>query len=81
MINMYFRSYTNQNNKLVMIACALLGPIQLLLLVFIPALFIAFVGRYIAIQKGRSTAEGFLFGLFFSLIGLLIIALLPNKKN
>jgi CDP-diglyceride synthetase len=38
-----------------------------------------FVGIYIAEEKGRSLTEGFLFGFFFSLIGLIIVAVLPTK--
>ena len=41
----------------------------------------AFLGRYIAKKKGRSASEGFLFGLILGLIGVIIVALLPAKKQ
>lgn len=39
------------------------------------------LGRYIARQKNRSDSEGFWFGFLLGLLGLLIVALLPNKSN
>lgn len=44
-------------------------------------LIFGFVGRYVSIQKNRSKTEGFLFGFFFSIFGLLIISLLPIKQS
>lgn len=41
----------------------------------------AFLGSYVAKQKGRSESEGILFGVFLGLIGVLIVALLPNKNK
>ena len=41
----------------------------------------AFVGNYISKQKGRDTTEGVLFGLLGGIIGLIIVALLPNKSK
>ena len=41
----------------------------------------AFIGSYISKQKGRDTTEGILFGLLGGIIGLVIVALLPNKSN
>ena len=41
----------------------------------------AFIGRYIAKEKGRDTSEGFLFGLLGGVIGLVIVAVLPNKSK
>ena len=38
------------------------------------------IGRYIAKEKNRSPSEGFWFGFLLSLFGVLIVALLPNKK-
>ncbi|MDA9888569.1 hypothetical protein N9D52_05315 [Flavobacteriaceae bacterium] len=38
------------------------------------------IGRYIAKEKNRSPLEGFWFGFLLSLFGVLIVALLPNKK-
>jgi len=39
-----------------------------------------YIGRYLAIEKGRDKTEGMLFGAFLGVIGLLIIALLPTKN-
>jgi hypothetical protein len=52
-----------------------------LLLVFVPATLFGLLGRYIAKQKGRENIEGFLFGFFLSFIGVIIVLLLPSKKN
>lgn len=41
----------------------------------------ALLGNYIAKQKGRDTTEGVLFGLFLGILGLIILALLPNKSK
>ena len=38
-----------------------------------------FLGSYIATQKGRSGTEGFFIGFLFSLLGVVIVALLPTK--
>jgi hypothetical protein len=38
------------------------------------------IGVWIAHQKGREGAEGFAFGFFLSVIGLIIEAVLPGKK-
>ena len=40
-----------------------------------------FLGSYVAIEKNRSGTEGFLLGLLFSLIGVIIVALLPTKEK
>ena len=39
------------------------------------------IGRYIAVEKNRSPSEGFWFGFLLSLIGVLIIALMPTKES
>ena len=39
------------------------------------------IGSYIAEEKNRSPSEGFWFGFLLSLFGVLIVALLPNKKG
>ena len=56
-----------------------MGDLTLYLL--IAAIICAVVGNYIAKEKGRSTAEGFLFGFFGGVIGLIIVALLPTKNK
>lgn len=39
------------------------------------------MGGFIARQKGRSFALGFALGLFFALIGVIIVALLPGNEE
>ena len=46
----------------------------------ITAIVFGLLGRYIAKQKNRSGAEGFWLGVLFSALGVIIIALLPNKE-
>ncbi len=41
----------------------------------------ALLGFYVAYQKGRSQMEGFIFGLLFGPLGLLIVACLPTGDN
>ena len=45
------------------------------------AFITGFLGRYIAKQKGRSGAEGFWIGFLFSLLGVIILALMPTFKT
>lgn len=40
---------------------------------------IGLLGAWVASQKGRSAIEGFLLGFVFSILGVLIEAMLPNK--
>lgn len=40
-----------------------------------------FLGIYVAKQKNRSTTEGFILGFLFSLIGVIILALLPSNEK
>ena len=49
--------------------------------IFVAAIISAFVGNYIAKQKGRSATEGLLFGFFGGILGLIIVALLPTKNK
>jgi len=39
------------------------------------------LGGYIAKQKNRSLAEGAVIGFLFSVLGVIIVALLPNKEE
>lgn len=39
------------------------------------------IGVYVATQKGRGEGEGFLFGFFLGPLGLILLALLPNKER
>ena len=45
------------------------------------SLLIGFLGRYVAMEKNRSAAEGFWIGFIFSVLGIIIIALLPTKEK
>ena len=47
----------------------------------IAAIVFGLLGRYIAKQKYRSGAEGFWLGVLFSALGVIIVALLPNKEE
>jgi len=47
----------------------------------IAAIVFGLLGRYIAKQKNRSGAEGFWLGVFFSALGVIIVALLPTKEE
>lgn len=40
-----------------------------------------FLGVYVAIQKNRSSTEGFVLGFLFSLLGVIILALLPSNDK
>ena len=51
----------------------------MILVAIIFAFVTGFLGSYIATQKGRSGTEGFFIGFLFSLLGVIIVALLPNK--
>ena len=47
----------------------------------VSAIVFGLLGRYIAKQKNRSGAEGFWLGVLFSALGVIIVALLPNKEE
>lgn len=51
------------------------------LYLLIHCVILGLFGRYVALQKNRSAGEGFLFGFFLSIVGVLIITLLPNKHK
>ena len=52
-----------------------------IIVLMIPGVITGLIGRYITKQKGRSPLEGFLFGFFLSILGIIIVSLLPNKNN
>ena len=52
-----------------------------LIIVFIAAIIMGFIGVYVSRSKNRSGWEGFLFGFFLSILGIIIAALLPNIKK
>lgn len=49
------------------------------LIFFGSSIITGLVGLYVAKQKGRSRGEGFLFGFFFHVLGLIVVSCLPNK--
>jgi hypothetical protein len=49
-------------------------------ILLLSAVVCSIFGSYIATEKGRDSTEGALFGLILGLLGLLILALLPNKE-
>lgn len=52
-----------------------------LIIVFIAAIIMGFIGVYVSKSKNRSGWEGFLFGFFLSILGIIIAALLPTIKK
>tara|TARA_X000000950_G_C13686746_1_gene566282 strand:- start:95 stop:445 length:351 start_codon:yes stop_codon:yes gene_type:complete len=52
-----------------------------LVIVFIAAIIMGFIGIYVSKSKNRSGWEGFLFGFFLSILGIIIAALLPTIKK
>ena len=54
---------------------------NLLLYSIIGAVITGALGRYVASEKGRSGGEGVLLGFLFSILGVIIVALLPPKGN
>ena len=45
------------------------------------AIIMGILGRYVAKEKNRSKAEGFWLGFLFSILGVIIVALLPTKDK
>ncbi len=50
------------------------------LLLLIVSVVFGYIGRYISKEKNRDKTEGFLFGFFLSIFGLIILGLLPTKE-
>lgn len=48
---------------------------------FLLAIIMGLLGRYVAKEKNRSKAEGFWLGFLFSILGVIIVALLPTKEK
>ena len=48
---------------------------------FILAIIMGILGRYVAKEKNRSKSEGFWIGFLFSILGVIIVALLPTKEK
>lgn len=49
-------------------------------LYFIVALVTGFIGQYVAKEKNREQGEGFILGFLLSVLGIIIVALLPTKS-
>ena len=52
-----------------------------LILAGLTAIIMGFIGRYVSKSKNRGGWEGFLFGFFLSILGIIIAALLPTIKK
>ena len=50
-------------------------------ILILSSIIMGFLGSYVASEKNRSGTEGFLLGLLFSIIGVIIVALLPTKEK
>ena len=59
----------------------IIGEDELLIYLVIGALIMGFIGIYVSDQKNRSGWEGFLFGFFLSIVGVIIVALLPTIEE
>lgn len=54
---------------------------MVLLITFVVCLILGLIGSSIAKEKNRDWLEGFAFGFFLSVFGLIIIAVLPTKEK
>ncbi len=52
-----------------------------IVIALIAGVITGFVGSYIAKEKNRSSSEGFWFGFLLSVIGLIIVALMPTRER
>ena len=50
-------------------------------LLIISCIVFGYIGSYISNEKKRDKTEGFLFGFFLSILGLIILGLLPTKES
>ena len=53
---------------------------EVIIISVIAGFITGFIGMYVAKQKNRSSDEGFWFGFLLSLVGVIIVALLPTKE-
>lgn len=53
---------------------------EYILLYLIVALGCGLLGQYMAKEKNRSKGEGFAFGFFLGIFGVIIVGLLPTKE-
>lgn len=51
------------------------------ILILILGIATGILGMYVASQKNRSRWEGFLLGFIFSLLGVIVVVLLPTKSR
>ena len=54
---------------------------DILVLIGIGAIVMGLIGVYVSNSKNRSGWEGFLFGFFLSILGVIIAALMPTIKK
>lgn len=54
---------------------------DLILMSVVAGVVTGFIGKYVAQEKNRSGSEGFWFGFLLSLIGVIIVALLPTQED
>lgn len=50
-------------------------------IIFISALLTGFIGQYVAKEKNREQGEGFILGFLLSVLGIIVVALLPTKSK
>ena len=48
---------------------------------FLLAIIMGILGRYVAKEKNRSEADGFIGGFFLGPIGIIIVALMPTLEK
>ena len=54
---------------------------DILLISLVAGIVTGFIGSYVAGEKGRSNLEGFIFGFLLSVIGIIIVGILPTKEK
>lgn len=54
---------------------------EYIILLFVIALITGLIGQYVAKEKKREQAEGFILGFLLSVLGILIVALLPTQSS
>ncbi len=52
-----------------------------LIVAIVVAVIFGLIGRYVAKEKNRSDAEGFIGGFFLGPIGIIIVALMPTLEK
>ena len=52
-----------------------------LIVAIVAAIIFGLIGRYVAKEKNRSEADGFIGGFFLGPIGIIIVALMPTLEK